>query len=367
MASLEWIGKEAVVGHHRGVPYHLLRGVPELSVGEDGGVGSGNLLVQGDNLLALKALLPYYAGKVKCIYIDPPYNTGNEKWIYNDNVNSPEIRQWLGKVVGKEGETLDRHDRWLCMMYPRLALLREFLREDGLIFVSLDDNEAANFKCVLDEMFGRRNFVQQIIWKNKYGPGAMTRGFGNIHEYVFCYSKQPLRSIEAHLTAEQSAEYKKKDEHFETRGGYITQPLATKSKDHRENLVYPIFYKGEEIWPDKQWIWEEGRMKSVIAKNGVVFKKSKEGKWSVRFKQYLRDENGVTRMAKPISIMNGPFNQDGTSEIEAVFGKKVFSNPKPSELVRYLTAMVLNGEDTGMQSFWTPSREAARPVTRCCQ
>lgn len=112
MASLQWIGKEAVVGHHREVPYHLLRGDPALSVGEDGGVGSGNLLVQGDNLLALKALLPYYAGRVKCIYIDPPYNTGNEGWVYNDNVNSPEIRQWLGKVVGKEGETLDRHDHW---------------------------------------------------------------------------------------------------------------------------------------------------------------------------------------------------------------------------------------------------------------
>jgi adenine-specific DNA-methyltransferase len=122
MASLNWIGKEAVVGHHREVPYHLLKGNAALSVGDNDGVGSGNLLVQGDNLLALKALLPYYAGKVKCIYIiDPPYNTGNEKWVYNDNVNSPEIRQWLGKVVGREGETLDRHDRWLCMMYPRLA------------------------------------------------------------------------------------------------------------------------------------------------------------------------------------------------------------------------------------------------------
>ena len=158
MASLNWIGKEAVVGHHREVPYHLLKGDAALSVGDGdgqgGGVGSGNLLVQGDNLLALKALLPYYAGKVKCIYIDPPYNTGNEKWVYNDNVNSPEIRQWLGKVVGKEGETLDRHDRWLCMMYPRLAVLREFLSDEGVICVSIDDEEISNLKAVLDEIFG---------------------------------------------------------------------------------------------------------------------------------------------------------------------------------------------------------------------
>ena len=128
MPTLDWIGKKAVVNHHREVPYHLLKCDKALSVGDP---GSGNLLVQGDNLLALKALLPYYAGRVKCIYIDPPYNTGNENWVYNDAVNSPEIRKWLGKVVGAEAEDLSRHDKWLCMMYPRLALLREFLRNDG--------------------------------------------------------------------------------------------------------------------------------------------------------------------------------------------------------------------------------------------
>jgi len=127
--TLNWIGKEAVVKHHKEVPFRLLEPVPELSLpspagGRAGGEGDfgGNLIVQGDNLHALKALLPRYAGQVKCIYIDPPYNTGNEGWVYNDNVNSPEIRRWLGEVVGKEGETLDRHDRWLSMMYPRLVL-----------------------------------------------------------------------------------------------------------------------------------------------------------------------------------------------------------------------------------------------------
>ena len=122
MPTLNWIGKEAVVNHYLKVPFHLLKDVPELSVGDP---GSGNLIVQGDNLVALKALLPYYAGQVKCIYIDPPYNTGNEGWVYNDNVNSPLIQQWLNKTVGDEASDLSRHDKWLCMMYPRLQILRQ--------------------------------------------------------------------------------------------------------------------------------------------------------------------------------------------------------------------------------------------------
>src|ERR1043166_1593049 len=140
MPELTWIGKEAVVRHHAEVPFRLLEEVPDLSCPPTEG-DTENLIVQGDNLVALKALLPRYAGQVKCIYIDPPYNTGNEGWAYNDNVTSPQIRKWLGEVVGKEGETLDRHDRWLCMMYPRLVLLKQFLRDDGVILMSLDSNE----------------------------------------------------------------------------------------------------------------------------------------------------------------------------------------------------------------------------------
>ena len=143
MPTLDWIGKKAVINHDKQVPFHLLNEVPELSCGDK---DSGNMLIQGDNLVALKSLLPYYAGKVKCIYIDPPYNTGNEGWIYNDNVNSPEIKEWLGNVVGKEAEDLSRHDKWLCMMYPRLKLLREFLRRDGSVWISIDDNEVAHLR-----------------------------------------------------------------------------------------------------------------------------------------------------------------------------------------------------------------------------
>jgi adenine specific DNA methylase Mod len=137
MATLNWIGKEAVVNHDKEVPFKLLEKDTKHSVGKE----SKNLIIHGDNLEALKALMPFYKGKVKCIYIDPPYNTGNEGWIYNDKVNSPKIREWLNSVVGREGEDLTRHDKWLCMMYPRLKLLREFLTEDGGIFVSIDYNE----------------------------------------------------------------------------------------------------------------------------------------------------------------------------------------------------------------------------------
>src|SRR4030042_2300621 len=165
MPTLNWIGKEAVVKHHKDVPYRLLEPVPELSCSDS---GSGNLIVQGDNLHALKALLPRYAGQVKCIYIDPPYNTGNENWVYNDNVNSPEIRKWLGQVVSGEAEDLSRHDKWLCMMYPRLLLLKKLLREDGAIFVSICDNEFASLRLLMSEVFGASNFRTGITWQRKY-------------------------------------------------------------------------------------------------------------------------------------------------------------------------------------------------------
>lgn len=187
MPTLNWIGKDAVVKHHKDVPFRLLEPVPELSCGD---ADSGNLIVQGDNLHALKALLPRYAGQVKCIYIDPPYNTGNEGWVYNDNVNSPEIRRWLGEVVGKEGETLDRHDRWLCMMYPRLVLLKQFLDEDGVIFVSIDDDEVHHLRSLMDELFGMRRRLATFVWRTD-GNFDNQAKIKNCHEYVLAYAKNP--------------------------------------------------------------------------------------------------------------------------------------------------------------------------------
>ena len=344
MPMLSWAGKSKVVNHHNDVPFRVLE--RKWAFGDDGAADDGNMIIHGDNLAALKSLLPRYEGKVKCIYIDPPYNTGNEGWVYNDNVNDPQIKKWLGEVVGKEGEDFSRHDKWLCMMYPRLRLLQKLLAEDGAIFISIDDNEEKYLHLILDEIFGSNCFVSKIIWKNKYGPGAFTKGVGNVHEYIFCYSKTPMLSVAAPLSEEEIKRYKLRDDKFSVRGGFITQPLATRSKDDRPNLVYPVVHNGVEIWPDKQWIWERGRLLKAIEDGNVVFNE-KDGKWSVRFKQYLKDENGVMRLGKPISILTGPFNQEGTAEMEAIFGdRKTFPNPKPVELIKYLFSFVFNENDT---------------------
>lgn len=179
MPTLEWIGKSKVINHHQDVPFRVLE--RKYSFDENGqhseDNGSENMIIRGDNLEALKALLPRYEGRVKCIYIDPPYNTGNEGWVYNDNVNDPKIKKWLGEVVGKEGEDLTRHDKWRCMMYPRLKLLQKLLVNDGVIFISIDDTEYANLKLICDEIFGIRNFLADVIWEKSDSHAWMQRFF----------------------------------------------------------------------------------------------------------------------------------------------------------------------------------------------
>ncbi len=188
MPTLNWIGKDKVVNHHLEIPYHTLEKQYTFDncVQDAKGV-SENKIIHADNLLALKSLLPEYEGRIKCIYIDPPYNTGNEGWVYNDNVSDPRFKKWLGNVVGKEAEDLTRHDKWLCMMYPRLKLLHKLLSDDGAIFISIDENEQASLKIMLDEIFGVGNFIEQLIW-NKRVP-KNDKYIGNIHEYILLYVK----------------------------------------------------------------------------------------------------------------------------------------------------------------------------------
>lgn len=191
MPTLNWIGKEKVVNHHQDVPFRVLEhkyGFTAESGNQDKQTNSGNKIIHGDNLEALKALLPEYEGRIKCIYIDPPYNTGNENWKYNDNVNDPKIKKWLGEVVGKEGEDLSRHDKWLSMMYPRLRLLHKLLSEDGLIFISIDDHEYQNLKIICDEIFGRKNFVTNFTWRTEGNFDNQAKIKIN-HEYILCFSK----------------------------------------------------------------------------------------------------------------------------------------------------------------------------------
>lgn len=187
MPSLQWLGKQAVIDHLAQVPTRHLQAQPALAHGT---AGSGNCIVQGDNLLALKALLPTYRGRIKCIYIDPPYNTGAAGWIYNDNVDAPDMRRWLGEVVGDGGATLDRHDRWLCMLYPRLVLLRELLSADGVIFVSIDDGEVHRLRMLMDEVFGLHAHLATLVWRTA-GNFDNQAKIKHCHEYVLAYAPQP--------------------------------------------------------------------------------------------------------------------------------------------------------------------------------
>lgn len=188
MPTLSWIGKEKVVNHHLEVPYKVLQHKYTFKA-DPNDTPNGNMIIHGDNLEALKALLPEYEGKVKCIYIDPPYNTGNEGWVYNDNVNHPKIQKWLGEVVGKQEEDFTRHDKWLCMMYPRLRLLQRLLSEDGAIFISIDDNEQANLKLMCDEIFGANHYVGHITWFKKRKGSFLSKKLVSLTEYIVCYTK----------------------------------------------------------------------------------------------------------------------------------------------------------------------------------
>lgn len=248
MPTLEWIGKDKVINHHLDVPYRVLE--RKYSYDENGqheeDNGSENMIIHGDNLDALKALLPRYEGQVKCIYIDPPYNTGNEKWVYNDNVSDPRIMRWLGQVVGTEGEDLSRHDKWLCMMYPRLKLLQRLLDDDGFIFISIDVFEYANLKCILDEIFGISNFRNCIAVrrgiKNVQAQFEKVQALSLGHEYIYLYSKTPQAKLPK----------LSKDFEIEKAGKWDTFWRGT----NRPTMRYDIF----GVTPDSgQWRWEVGR------------------------------------------------------------------------------------------------------------
>ena len=367
--GLNWHGKRRARQLALTPSTGTLRPCPQESVDWD---TTQNLMIEGDNLEVLKLLQKSYSGKVKLIYIDPPYNTGKD-FVYPDNYrdNIQNYLELTGQTDGENRklssntETSGRfHTDWLNMMYPRLKLARNLMRDDGLICISIDDQEVANLRLLCDEIFGSENRVEEVVWKNKYGSGALTKGFANVHEYLLVYSRNPILNIAAPLDDEQRKAYKHKDSKFRVRGGFITQPLATTSKDDRPNLRYPILYKGVEIWPEKQWIWEKNRFDKAYQNDEIVINE-KNGKYSVRVKQYLRDENGVERLGKPVSLLNGPFNQEGTKEVRELFGAPVFDFPKPSALIRYFFSVVINNEpeDDGLYlDFFAGSCPSAHAV-----
>ncbi len=356
MPTLHWIGKEKVINHHLDVPFKVLEHTYGFENGEQtkSETNSGNKIIHGDNLEALKALLPEYEGKIKCIYIDPPYNTGNEGWVYNDNVNDSRIKKWLGDTVGKEGDDLTRHDKWLCMMLPRLKLLYKLLAPNGSIIVSIDENEHDFLNLLMDEIFGRLNRIQTFIWKKTYGGGAKSKHAVNLHEYILFYAKniKNIPTLELPPDEAMLKYYKYQDEKIKTRGPYRLQPLATTSMDERPNLRYPINYNGERIWPEKQWQWSQDRVIKALEKNELIIEKNpKSNKWTVNYKQYLKNEKGIGRGRKLYSIIDNIFTQHGTNILTSIFGNKAFNFPKPHVLIQLLIQLASKKNDLILDSF----------------
>ena len=318
-----------------------------------------NLYIEGDNLDVLKALRETYLGKVKMIYIDPPYNTGND-FVYNDDFaqSRGEFEETSGLFDEEGNQTIDPmqrntesngrfHTDWLNMIYPRLKVARDLLSDDGVIFISIDDNEVENLRKICDEIFGFENHIETVVWKNKYGAGAKTVGFISAHEYILVYSKKTITDLTCEFVGEEREKYNKKDSKFNQRGPYRTQPLMTNSLGDRPNLMYSIFYNGVEIKPRKQWVWFKERMEEAIANDNVEFSLQKDGSYTVRSKSYLYDENGKIRRGKPVSVMNGPFTQDGTQEVRSLFdAKSVFDFTKPSELIKFFIGLEINGNNS---------------------
>lgn len=375
MPTLNWIGKEAVINHHLDVPFHLLKDVPELGCGDP---GSGNLIVEGDNLLALKALLPYYKGKVKCICIDPPYNTGKEGWTYNDKADSPIIRKWRNELVGKEGETLDRHDRWLCMMYPRLALLREFLSEDGIMFVNIDDIELPYLRILLDDLFPHaqaKNRLACFIWETD-GNFDNQAKVKIAHEYVLAYSKTfekcPAPPVVDHSVGQSSKLHKPEIRNTIVKNGPknpvsgillpagfpasfesgIIPPRKNKWPHFSEPLLINDYKVAKPVWVSSGW------SSKAICEDFINSQFTPVLDTKNQLTTFVLTENGVIEAVKVrsaeqshvVSVIRDVGSTQSTSEDLKKVGIR-FSYPKPVRLIQYLVSMVADKGCIVLDSF----------------
>ncbi|RYE35636.1 MAG: site-specific DNA-methyltransferase, partial [Sphingobacteriaceae bacterium] len=362
MPTLHWIGKDKVINHHLDVPYKVLEhqyrfGLYEPS--EFGNVGltdlqeieaaeilsstnpknpnsdnlhPNNKIIHGDNLEALKSLLPEYEGKIKCIYIDPPYNTGNESWVYNDNVNDPKIKKWLGNVVGKEAEDLTRHDKWLCMMYPRLKLLHKLLADDGAIFISIDDNEQANLKLMMDEIFGGGNFLVNIIWQKKYTQSNDAKYFSNTHDFIITYAKK-INDFRINLlgrTEDQLKAYKNLDK--DKRGPWMSQPIQVKTPS--EAYIYEIKSPvGKSFLPPngRSWQFSKERYNELVSDERIWF--GADGNNVPRIKKFLSDvKDGVVPRSIWLHDEVG-HNDEAKRTFKSIINSQTFDSPKPPRLI----------------------------------
>ncbi|MXX80548.1 MAG: site-specific DNA-methyltransferase [Chloroflexi bacterium] len=308
----------------------------------------GNLIIHGDNLLALKALLPRYAGRVNCIYIDPPYNTGNDTWVYKDNVNSPLLQEWLSQNSEVDGEDLERHEKWLCMMWPRLQLLKDLLAEDGVIFVSIDDNEQHRLRAVMDEVFGELNCVTNVVWEKKYSPQNDAKWFSDNHDFVVCYASDKTSWQPSLLprSEKQNARYTNRDN--DPRGPWKSSGLDVKT--YLAENDYPITTpSGRIVNPPtgRCWVVSKERLQELISDNRIWF--GKDGSNVPSIKRFLADvKDGVT----PLTVWRYDdvgHNQSGTQELRRM-GLE-FPNPKPHTLLKRILHLGTQQDAIVLDSF----------------
>ncbi len=365
---LNWAGKSDAFKVLQIPTTATLKPVPGESINFE---NTQNVFIEGENLEVLKVLQKAYYGKLKCIIIDPPYNTGNDSFIYPDSFkeNKTDYEKRIGDkdeegYLLKEGlfrknsrDSGHFHSNWLSMMYPRLFLAKNLLRDDGIIFVHIDDNEIHNLKLIMNEIFGEENFVEQIIWKKRYGGGAKEKYLVNLHEYVLMYSKRK-DSLDPIFVSNNKEfidkYYTRRDNHYDKRGPYRTQPLeAAKSMGERKNLVYEIpGPKGEKILPKRQWLWSKERTLKARENDELEFNQDKEGNWTINIKQYLKDEDGNEKSLKVTSIIENIYTQHGSKEIEELFGNvNFFPYPKPTGVTKHLLKFATDNEDIILDFF----------------
>lgn len=348
MPTLNWLGKDKVVNHHNDVPFRVLD--QQYTFGE---TNRQNQIIHGDNLEALKALLPYYEGRIKCIYIDPPYNTGNENWVYNDNVNDPKIKRWLGKVVGKESEDLTRHDKWLCMMYPRLQLLHKLLADDGAIFVSIDDNEQASLKLVMDEIWGKRAYISSYVWRRRTSSQMAQNNISIDHEYVICYSRDA--SFKALGRVKDYANYANPDN--DPNGLWTLGDLTVgMTKDQRPNHFYDLVDPKTGVLypanPKRVWTYIPESMNAKMDSGRIKFPAN--GKGRPMLKRYLKDLKSEINPVSTLLIGEQSkvgLNTEGTKILQDIFDSKIFDYPKPISLLTEVISQFTSDGDIILDSF----------------
>lgn len=354
MPSLHFKGKTFVQHHHLVVPYHELTPVKSKSLTGTASLHD-NVIVHGDNLKALKALLPTYSGKVKCIYIDPPYNTGNEGWAYNDNVSSPMLQEWLGKTVDRED--LTRHDKWCCMMLPRLRMLREFLKDDGVIFVSIDDNEVHRLRCLMDEIFGEENFVANVVWQKKYASANDHEGIAPMHDHLLVYRRtEKFQRRLLPRTLAMDSQYKFED----ARGVFrVSDYTCNKTAEERPNLYYAIKnpHTKEAVFPKKTRVWGYSRTETERLVEEEMLWWGVDGAARVpqlkRYRHLLKTGDGYV----PSTWWDFEFcghTDDAKKEFRSIFPQSAdadFVTIKPTSLIERILSIATDKDSIVLDSF----------------